>query len=133
MAKETKQTTDWTKANDMSVASMASLNGSLVETMSETFQGYVNGLSAVHQEMTDFISGRLRRDAAFGHIFCSCKTWTEAASLQQEWAQQAAQDYLEETQRLTELGQKVMQENSQTLAERTRPLATRNGSQAPSE
>lgn len=133
MAKETKQTTDWTKTNEMSIASIAPLNGSMVEAMSETFQEYVNGLSAIHQEMTGFITNRLQRDAEFGHTFCSCKTWSEAAALQQGWAEQATQDYIQEAQRLADLGQKVMQENGKVLAARAQPLTSRNAAQTPSE
>lgn len=134
MAKQTKQQTDdWARANDMSVATMAPLNGSLFKAMSETFQDYVDGMSTLNNEMTSFISGRLRRDAEFGQSFCACKTWSDATDLQQQWAQQATEDYLAEAQRLAELGQKVMQQNGKVLAERAQPLTNWTATQAPSE
>ena len=108
MAKQSNQTTDWTDTADANVAAFASFNGSFVEAMSEAVGQYVEGVATLNQEMTAFVTDRLRQDAAFGHSLAGCRTLVQAAEMQQDWARKAALDYMTEAQKLSEIGQKVM-------------------------
>ena len=108
MAKQPKQVADWTETTDAHIATLASFNGSLVEAMSEAVGQYVEGMATINREMASFVSDRLRQDAEFGHSVAECRTFTQVTEIQQEWARKAAQDYMTEAQKLTEIGQSVM-------------------------
>lgn len=51
-------------------------------------------------EVLRFASGRLRQDAELGLALTKCRTWTEAAELQRDWATRTTEDYLDEGNRL---------------------------------
>jgi hypothetical protein len=59
--------------------------------------------AAWNGEVLRFASDRLRRDSELGFGLAKCRSWTEAAELQRDWATKTTQDYFEESRRLLRL------------------------------
>ncbi|WP_119303629.1 phasin family protein [Dongia deserti] len=59
--------------------------------------------AALNGEVLRFASDRLRRDSEFGFALAKCRSWTEAAELQRDWATKTTEDYFEESRRLLKL------------------------------
>ena len=55
---------------------------------------------AWNEEVFRFASDRLHQDAELGLALTKCRTWTEAAELQRDWATRTTEDYLNEGNRL---------------------------------
>lgn len=51
-------------------------------------------------EVLRFAGDRLRQDTELGLALTKCRSWTEAAELQRDWAAKTTQDYFEEGTRL---------------------------------
>ena len=59
--------------------------------------------AAWNGEVLRFASDRLRHDSELGFALAKCRSWTEAAELQRDWATKTTQDYFEEGGRLLRL------------------------------
>lgn len=102
----------WTEAADQQVASFSAFQGPILEATSHAFERYVEGVAEMNQEMTRFVAERLRYDAEFGHALAGCRSFAQAAEMQQEWVRRAAEDYMTEAKKLGEIGQKVVAETT---------------------
>jgi|GEM_PF-5999339 len=102
------QSTGWAENANMQAASLSAFQGPIVEMASQAFGRYVDGVAVLNQEMTRFLTDRLRQDAEFGHALTGCQTFAEAADMQREWVRKAAEDYAAEAQRLGELGRDAL-------------------------
>jgi hypothetical protein len=79
-----------------------------LDEVSNASQAYVNGVAAVNQEIADFLQTRLKHDIALGEALARCRTLAEATQAQGEWLKQATDDYTAETQKLFDLGSRLM-------------------------
>ena len=86
-----------------------------IEILAETYQSYVEGASAVNEELLKFINSRLNRDLEFSRALSVCADISDAAKLQQEWAHQAMQEHLVQAQKLAELNSNVAEEMTARL------------------
>jgi hypothetical protein len=69
-------------------------------------------------EVFRFASDRLRQDSEFGFALAKCRSWTEAAELQRDWATKTTQDYFEEGGRLLRLSTHLGADIAETSSER---------------
>ncbi|MDF1793486.1 MAG: phasin family protein [Thalassobaculaceae bacterium] len=132
MTKQTKETTEqpqtagavspaagtngWTDTADRQTATFSAFHGPLLEATSLAVSRYVEGVAELNQEMTRFVAERLRYDAEFGHALTGCRSFVQAAEMQQEWVKKAADDYTAEAKKLGEIGQKIAADVAQTPA-----------------
>jgi hypothetical protein len=74
--------------------------------------------AAWNGEVLRFASDRLRQDSEFGFALAKCRSWTEAAELQRDWATKTTQDYFEEGRRLLRLSTDLGADIAETSSER---------------
>jgi hypothetical protein len=74
--------------------------------------------AAWNGEVLRFASERLRQDSEFGFALAKCRSWTEAADLQRDWATRTTQDYFEEGGRLLQLATRWGADIAGTSSER---------------
>lgn len=83
--------------------------GANLDDMRNASQAYVNGVAAVNQEIANFLQTRLKHDIELGEALARCRTLAEASKAQGDWIKQATDDYTAETQKLFDLGSRLMQ------------------------
>ncbi len=104
---------------------MGALNGSIVESFTQACQAYATGVTTLNAELMGFANTRANRDVDLGEALSKCENWSDAVGLQQDWAQQAWQEYLAEASRLVELSAKIAQGSWVPVYERAnRALST---------
>ena len=97
---------------------VAEFNGTAMEVFAQACQSYAKGVATLNEELMSFVNARLSRDVELSRALSQCSNWSDAASLQQQWAQQATQEYLTEAGRLTELASRVAKESWEPVYER---------------
>ena len=75
--------------------------------------------AAWNGEVLRFANDRLRQDTELGVALSKCRSWTEAAELQRDWATRTTQDYFEEGNRLLRLASQWGSNISKTASEET--------------
>lgn len=103
---------------------MAAFNGEAMEVFVQACQAYVSGVATLNGELMGFVNTRLNHDAELSQALSQCGNWSDAANLQQNWAQQATQEYLAEANRLTELASKVAKESWEPVYDRASHIMT---------
>ena len=103
---------------------MAAFNGEAIEAFAQACQAYASGVATLNGELMGFVNARLNHDAELAQALCQCANWSDAVDVQQQWAQQATQEYLSETDRLTELASKVAKESWGPVYERNSQIMT---------
>ena len=108
---------------------VAEINSAAMEMLTHACQAYTLGMATLNSELASFMNARVNRDVQLGHALSQCNNWSDAVELQQDWARQATQEYLDEAGRLVDLASKVAKDNwepvyaraNRTLATITRP------------
>jgi len=90
---------------------LGAAGGALTEAMMTSTRVCLDGMTRFNGEVIGFVNDRLRRDADFGQSLARCSNWTEAASLQQDWARKTMQDYFSESSKLMQLASKATLES----------------------
>ena len=109
---------------------MAVANGAAMEIFVQACQAYATGVATLNGELMGFVTARLNRDVELSRALCRCANWSDAIDLQQDWAQQATQEYLAEAGRITDLASRVVTESWQPVYERANKALTKFGKQA---
>jgi len=92
----------------LSPAESANWPGATLNDVANASQAYVDGIAAVNQEIANFLQTRLQHDIALGESLARCRTLADASKAQSDWLRQAHDDYSAETQKLFELGSRLM-------------------------
>ena len=95
---------------------MTAINGAAMEIFSQACQAYAIGFAAVNGELINFVNARLKHNVELGEALARCRNWTDAATLQQDWAQTASEEYLAEASRLMEVASKVTKDSWKPLS-----------------
>lgn len=103
---------------------VAAFNGTAMEVFAQACRSYAKGVATLNDELMSFVNARLSRDVELSRALSQCSNWSDAASLQQEWAQRATREYLIEAGRLTELASKVATESWEPVYERANEALT---------
>jgi|GEM_PF-2966350 len=82
--------------------------GAALDGVNNASQEYVKSVAEVNQEIANFVQSRLRHDIALGESLARCRTLADATKAQGDWLKQATDDYAAETQKLFELGSRLM-------------------------
>lgn len=78
-------------------------NGPALDSIARTGDMCGKAFQALSEEAVRFTQARLERDGEFGRQFVACRDWSDAAALQRDWLATAAQDYVEEANRMFQL------------------------------
>ncbi len=92
-----------TKSSTQPFASMAEMNGPVLEALMHSGEAYAKACLAWQEEVCRFFGSRLQWDGRVSAALAKCRTLTELAEIQQDWAKTAAQDYFDEVGRLTQI------------------------------
>jgi hypothetical protein len=98
---------------------LGTAGGAFADAVMKSSQACLDGMSRVGGEVAGFVNDRLQRDVDFGQSLARCGTWAEAASLQQDWARRAVQDYFSESGKLLQLMSKATLESMDTVLRTT--------------
>jgi hypothetical protein len=90
---------------------VAAANGAAMEIFAQACQAYAAGVAALNGELMGFVTARIGRDVKLGQALSSCQNWSDVVELQQQWAQQATEEYLAEAGRITDLASKLVKES----------------------
>jgi len=82
---------------------MSQFNDAISGGVAEAGRAYFAGVAKLNAEVASFVGMRLHQDAEFGRKAARCADWNELTSLQQAWAQQAAEAYMTEAGKMVEL------------------------------
>jgi hypothetical protein len=91
--------------------------GAALDGVNNAGQEYVKSVAEVNQEIANFVQNRLRHDIALGESLSRCRTLADATKAQGDWLKQATDDYAAETQKLFELGSRLMRGSWMPLQE----------------
>ena len=78
------------------------LTAPALNTLTRTTEWYSKALLSLQGEVVRFTSARIESDVALGRSLVNCRSWTDAAKLQQDWVS-TLYDYIDETNRLIRL------------------------------
>ncbi len=103
---------------------MTAMNGVAGEVMAEAVKAYVEGVSAWNNELMKFMKLRMDHDMELSESLAKCRSFEEAARLQQAWMQQTTEEYIAEASKLMELASKTATENWAPIYERANKAMT---------
>jgi hypothetical protein len=103
---------------------MATFNAASMEIFAQACQAYAKGVGTLNGELMGFVNTRLNRDVELSRALSQCGNWSDVVSLQQDWAQQATQEYLAEASRLTDLTSNVAKESWEPVYDRANKVLT---------
>lgn len=86
----------------------ATQSGPMIDALLHGSEAYAKAALAWQQEVLRFMGSRLQWDGRAGEALGKCRTLTEVAEVQRDWAMSAAQDYFEEANRLIQLAAKLV-------------------------
>ncbi len=125
MPSKSKATSETSKAStNEQLERMTAFNGTAMEIFSQACQAYASGVATLNGELMGFVNSRLNRDVELGRALSQCSNWSDAVNLQQDWAQQANQEYLAEASRLMELSSKVAKESWEPVYDQANSVLT---------
>ena len=125
MPRKSKATSEASKARtNEQLERMTAFNGTAMEIFSQACQAYASGVATLNGELMGFVNSRLNRDVELGRALSQCSNWSDAVNLQQDWAQQANQEYLAEASRLMELSSKVAKESWEPVYDQANQVLT---------
>ncbi len=125
MPSKSKATSEASKAStNEQLERMTAFNGTAMEIFSQACQAYASGVATLNGELMGFVNSRLNRDVELGRALSQCSNWSDAVNLQQDWAQQANQEYLAKASRLMELSSKVAKESWEPVYDQANQVLT---------
>ncbi len=81
----------------------AAMNGPMLEALMHSGEAYTKACLAWQQEVYRFLGSRLNWDGRVTAALAKCRTLSELAEVQQDWAMTAARDYFDEANRLAQI------------------------------
>ena len=102
---------------------MSQFNDAITGGVAEAGRAYFAGMAKLNAEVVSFVGARLLQDAEFGRKAARCADWTELTSLQQEWAQHAAEAYMSEAGKMVELMTEITSSSLKPLNKPNTPSA----------
>lgn len=107
------------KENSSAAFGQSASNGwnaaSLLGMNQRVFESWTRGMSALGEELGEFVQARLQQDMGMWSKFASCRDMTQAFEFQRQYAQKAVSDYLDEAGKLTRLTVNVAGESMPKL------------------
>ena len=125
MPRKSKATSEASKARtNEQLERMTACNGTAMEIFAQSCQAYASGVATLNGELMGFVNSRLNRDVELGRALSQCSNWSDAVNLQQDWTQQANQEYLAEASRLMDLSSKVAKVSWEPVYDRATQVLT---------
>lgn len=88
---------------------------SLLAVNERAFRSWARGVAAFSEEMTRFTQARLREDTETWQVLAACRNPMDALECQRRYAEKAAEQYLAEAGKLSEIAVSVANENLTAL------------------
>ncbi len=88
---------------------------SLLAINERAFRSWARGISAFTEEMSRFTQARLREDTETWQVLVGCRNPMDALECQRRYAEKAAEQYLAEAGKLSEIAVSVANENLSSL------------------
>jgi phasin family protein len=89
--------------------------GSLLAINERAFRSWARGISAFTEEMSRFTQARLKEDAETWQVLAACRSPMDALECQRRYAEKAAEQYLAEAGKLSQIAVSVASENLSSL------------------
>lgn len=86
---------------------MMAVNATAMDVFTRACRASFSGWASMNSEMADFMAKRFKHDADLSASLARCDNWEDAVALQRDWARSAAEEYVEEANRLMELSSKL--------------------------
>ena len=86
---------------------VSAANAGALDLFSHACRAGFNGWASMNSEIADFMAKRLKHDADLSASLARCENWEDAVALQQDWARETAEEYMEEASRLMDLSSKL--------------------------
>jgi hypothetical protein len=128
MPRKTKTETDNSQSQPTEqLQQMAAANSAAMEIFAQACQAYAAGVAELNGELMGFVTARIDRDVKLGQALSSCQNWSDVVDLQQQWAQQATQEYLTEAGRVTDLASRLVKESWEPVYDRANQVLSKTG------
>jgi hypothetical protein len=88
--------------------SIHGVNGPMIDALMHSGEAYAKACLAWQEEVCRFLGSRLQWDGRVTAALAKCRSLTELAEIQQDWARTTAQDYVEEVGRLTQIASSLV-------------------------
>ena len=98
------------KAGNGTSEVMTAVNATAIDVFSRACRAGFHGWASMNSEVADFMAKRFKHDADLSASLARCDNWEDVVSLQQDWARETAEEYLQEANRLMELSSKLANE-----------------------
>ena len=92
----------------MPFATVTAINGPMIDALMHSGEAYAKACLAWQEEVCRFFGSRLQWDGRVSAALAKCRTFSELAEIQQDWAVTAARDYFDEASRLTQIASSFM-------------------------
>lgn len=107
-AKQSSKSATPAKGWDGQVSSLLAIN-------ERAFRAWTRGVSAFTEEMSRFTQERLKEDAETWQVLAACRNPMDALECQRRFAEKAAEQYMAEAGKLSEIAVSVANENLTAL------------------
>jgi len=94
-----------------------SLGAAYGQTMLELQREFIVGMGRLQRDYLTFIGERMRKDIEIAKRIAECRDMKAAVELQSAFVETASEDYLEEAQKMLEMGRDLTETYVQRLAE----------------
>ena len=96
-----------TNAGNGTSEMMMAVNATAIDVFTRACRAGFCGWASMNSEVADFMAKRLKHDADLSASLARCETWEDAVALQRDWAREAAEEYMDEANRLMELSSRL--------------------------
>jgi len=110
MPEKSKSGTAATDTVNDAMSAMTRMQAATMGPMNWMGPASMEAFQATIQEMSDFVAKRLQKDVQTQQALLSCKSIEEIQDIQTSALREAFEDYREESERLTGIARKFMQE-----------------------
>ena len=86
---------------------MMAVNATAIDVFTRACRAGFYGWASMNSEVADFMAKRFKHDADLSASLARCESWEDAVALQRDWAREAAEEYMDEANRLMELSSRL--------------------------
>lgn len=86
---------------------LSAVNARAIDVFGQACRAGFHGWASMNSEIADFMAKRFKHDADLSASLARCENWGDAMTLQQDWARETAEEYMEEANRLMALTSKL--------------------------
>jgi hypothetical protein len=123
---------EWSAALPEFGASLAQMTSDMTGRFYEQSQALASTIAEWNGEICQFVSHRLERNGTAMGSMTKCQSLPEVFAIQGRWCQDAAEDYLREASKLTEVNGRFMQHMFESVSQNVTPGTAETSGPTPS-